>query len=121
MAIICFAHILTLQAGPSIETRFSGPDSVDGNMALCLELIQSLRRTFSHQADVRALVLEGLPSIVKRNDRLRDAVLDLLSGQLSAYVNQRGLEDEFGGPPVALGKCLQGRVSSWVEIPCCFE
>ena len=97
----------SLQAGPSIETRFSGPDSSDGNMALCLELIQSLRRTFSHQADVRALVLEGLPSIVKRNDRLRDSVLDLLSGQFSTYVNQRGLEDEFGGPPLALGNCLQ--------------
>ena len=58
-----------------VNPRFSGPssadDGVDGNMALCLELLQSLQRTFSHQADVRDLVLEGLPSIVKRNDRLR--------------------------------------------------
>ena len=33
--------------------------------------------------------------------------MDLLVGRLSTYVNQRGLEDEFGGPPVALDKCVQ--------------
>ena len=36
-----------------------------------------------------------------------EAVLDLLVGRLSTYVNQRGLDDEFGGPPVALEKCVQ--------------
>ena len=38
---------------------------------------------------------------------ISEAVLDLLVGRLSTYVNQRGLDDEFGGPPVALEKCVQ--------------
>lgn len=72
------------------------------NSTLCLEVIRNLRRCLSQQADVRFILYSGLYSVLNKNSKLQEPILDLLLNQFKKYYEAA----EDVNPPIQLQKCL---------------
>ncbi|XP_069767300.1 Fanconi anemia group I protein isoform X2 [Narcine bancroftii] len=76
--------------------------NVSTNEALCLEILGSLRRCLSQQADVRLMLYEGLFDVLRRNSQLANTILQTLLSQLNRYYE---LEEDLL-PPLKLESCI---------------
>uniref|UniRef100_W5NBC0 FA complementation group I n=1 Tax=Lepisosteus oculatus TaxID=7918 RepID=W5NBC0_LEPOC len=72
------------------------------NEAFCLEILGSLRRCLSQQADVRLLLYEGFHGVLRRNSQLASSVLQTLLSQLKRYYEPE--QDLL--PPLKLEGCI---------------
>ncbi|XP_077174007.1 Fanconi anemia group I protein isoform X2 [Paroedura picta] len=72
------------------------------NEAFCLEILGSLRRCLSQQADVRLLLYEGFYDVLRRNSQLSSSVLKTLLSQIKRYYEPE--QDLL--PPLKLEGCL---------------
>ncbi|KAM6304685.1 Fanconi anemia group I protein [Podargus strigoides] len=75
------------------------------NEALCLEVLGSLRRCFSQQADVRLMLYEGFYEVLRRNSRLASSIMEILSSQIKQYY----LPQSDLLPPLKLEGCIMAR------------
>ncbi|XP_058854993.1 Fanconi anemia group I protein-like isoform X1 [Acipenser ruthenus] len=72
------------------------------NETFCLEILGSLRRCLSQQADVRLLLYEGFHDVLRRNSQLASSILQTLLSQLKRYYEPE--QDLL--PPVKLEGCI---------------
>ncbi|XP_008118382.2 Fanconi anemia group I protein isoform X1 [Anolis carolinensis] len=72
------------------------------NEAFCLEILGSLRRCLSQQADVRLMLYEGFYDVLRRNSQLSNSVLDMLLSQMKWYYET---EPDLL-PPIKLEGCI---------------
>ncbi|XP_058012407.1 Fanconi anemia group I protein isoform X4 [Ahaetulla prasina] len=72
------------------------------NEAFCLEILGSLRRCLSQQADVRLTLYEGFYDVLRRNSQLSHSILDMLLSQIKQYYEA---EPDLL-PPLKLEKCI---------------
>ncbi|KPP67360.1 Fanconi anemia group I protein-like [Scleropages formosus] len=81
-----------------VHSRYSSA----ANEAFCLEILGSLRRCLSQQADVRLMLYEGFHDVLRRNSQLSSSVLQTLLSQLRRYYEP---EPDLL-PPLKLEKCI---------------
>ncbi|XP_010002365.1 PREDICTED: Fanconi anemia group I protein, partial [Chaetura pelagica] len=55
------------------------------NEAFCLEILGSLRRCLSQQADVRLMLYEGFYDVLRRNSQLASSIMETLLSQIKQY------------------------------------
>ncbi|MBN3282945.1 FANCI protein, partial [Polyodon spathula] len=72
------------------------------NETFCLEILGSLRRCLSQQADVRLMLYEGFHDVLRRNSQLASSILQTLLSQLKRYYEPE--QDLL--PPVKLEGCI---------------
>ncbi|OCT89735.1 FA complementation group I L homeolog isoform X1 [Xenopus laevis] len=72
------------------------------NEAFCLEILGSLRRCLSQQADVRLMLYEGFYDVLRRNSQLASSVMQTLLSQLKRYYEP---EPDLL-PPLKLEGCI---------------
>ncbi|XP_076330495.1 Fanconi anemia complementation group I isoform X3 [Tachypleus tridentatus] len=73
------------------------------NEAVCLELLGTLKRALTQQADVKNLLYQGLYDVLCKNPQISEAILELLMTQFHRYY-------EFAediSPPLKLNSCIQ--------------
>ncbi|XP_023568100.1 Fanconi anemia group I protein, partial [Octodon degus] len=93
------------------------------NETFCLEIIDSLRRCLSQQADVRIMLYEGFYDVLRRNSQLANSVMQTLLSQLKQFYEPK--PDLL--PPLKLEACVlvQGDQISLQEpldyLLCCIE
>ncbi|GJQ77090.1 FANCI [Trypoxylus dichotomus] len=78
----------------------SSQPSVFSNEALCLEVLNILRRCYMQQTDIRSKLYEGLNDAVNQNSDLALPVLNVLWSQFLKYYN----DDEETLPPIDFSK-----------------
>uniref|UniRef100_A0A4W3I963 FA complementation group I n=1 Tax=Callorhinchus milii TaxID=7868 RepID=A0A4W3I963_CALMI len=81
-----------------VHTRYNA----SANEALCLEILGSLRRCLSQQADVRLMLYQGLFDVLRRNSQLANTILHTLLSQMKQYYEPG--EDLL--PPLKLEACI---------------
>ncbi|KAM9223995.1 Fanconi anemia group I protein [Leptosomus discolor] len=72
------------------------------NEAFCLEILGSLRRCLSQQADVRLMLYEGFYDVLRRNSQLASSVMEMLLSQIKQYY----LPQPDLLPPLKLEGCI---------------
>ncbi|XP_022251601.1 Fanconi anemia group I protein-like [Limulus polyphemus] len=77
--------------------------SIGSNEAVCLELLGTLRRALTQQADVRNLLYQGLNEVLCKNPQISEAILELLMAQFQRYYEFA----EDVSPPLKLDSCIQ--------------
>ncbi|KAK2834377.1 hypothetical protein Q7C36_015078 [Tachysurus vachellii] len=75
------------------------------NEAFCLEILSSLRRCLSQQADVRLMLYEGFHDVLRRNSQLAGSIMQTLLSQLRRYYEPE--QDLL--PPVKLESCISAQ------------
>ncbi|NXT36051.1 FANCI protein, partial [Pelecanoides urinatrix] len=75
------------------------------NEAFCLEILGSLRRCLSQQADVRLMLYEGFYDVLRRNSQLARSIMETLLSQIKQYyLTQPDLL-----PPLKLEGCIMAQ------------
>ncbi|XP_042328112.1 Fanconi anemia group I protein [Sceloporus undulatus] len=72
------------------------------NEAFCLEILGSLKRCLSQQADVRLMLYEGFYDVLRRNSQLSNSILHMLLSQMKRYYET---EPDLL-PPIKLEGCI---------------
>ncbi|KAH0620036.1 hypothetical protein JD844_014548 [Phrynosoma platyrhinos] len=72
------------------------------NEAFCLEILGSLKRCLSQQADVRLMLYEGFYDVLRRNSQLGNSILHMLLSQMKRYYET---EPDLL-PPIKLEGCI---------------
>ncbi|NXY82042.1 FANCI protein, partial [Alcedo cyanopectus] len=72
------------------------------NEAFCLEILGSLRRCLSQQADVRLMLYEGFYDVLRRNSQLASSIMETLLAQIKQYY----LPQPDLLPPLKLEGCI---------------
>ncbi|XP_069723350.1 Fanconi anemia group I protein isoform X3 [Phaenicophaeus curvirostris] len=75
------------------------------NEAFCLEILGSLRRCLSQQADVRLMLYEGFYDVLRRNSQLTSSVMEMLLSQIKQYY----LPQPDLLPPLKLEGCIMAQ------------
>ncbi|NXC17231.1 FANCI protein, partial [Corythaeola cristata] len=75
------------------------------NEAFCLEILGSLRRCLSQQADVRLMLYEGFYDVLRRNSQLASSVMEMLLSQIKQYY----LPQPDLLPPLKLERCIMAQ------------
>nr|XP_014340362.1 PREDICTED: Fanconi anemia group I protein [Latimeria chalumnae] len=75
----CSQAIGASQVQADVHMRYNSA----ANEAFCLEILGSLRRCLSQQADVRLMLYEGFYDVLRRNSQLSNSVLQTLLSQVS--------------------------------------
>ncbi|NXJ01298.1 FANCI protein, partial [Psophia crepitans] len=75
------------------------------NEAFCLEILGSLRRCLSQQADVRLMLYEGFYDVLRRNSQLASSIMETLLGQIKQYY----LPQPDLLPPLKLEGCIMAQ------------
>ncbi|NXX95285.1 FANCI protein, partial [Centropus bengalensis] len=75
------------------------------NEAFCLEILGSLRRCLSQQADVRLMLYEGFYDVLRRNSQLTSSVMEMLLCQIKQYY----LPQPDLLPPLKLEGCIMAQ------------
>ncbi|NXQ95124.1 FANCI protein, partial [Sagittarius serpentarius] len=75
------------------------------NEAFCLEILGSLRRCLSQQADVRLMLYEGFYDVLRRNSQLARSVMETLLSQIKQYY----LPQPDLLPPLKLEGCIMAQ------------
>ncbi|XP_078097436.1 Fanconi anemia group I protein isoform X2 [Mustelus asterias] len=94
----CTQSLTASQVQVDVHMRYNA----SANEALCLEILGSLRRCLSQQADVRLMLYEGLFDVLRRNSQLADTILQTLLSQLKRYYE---VEEDLL-PPFKLEGCI---------------
>ncbi|XP_063170503.1 Fanconi anemia group I protein isoform X2 [Candoia aspera] len=97
----CSQAIGASQAQVDVHTRYNSA----ANEAFCLEILGSLRRCLSQQADVRLTLYEGFYDVLRRNSQLSHSILDMLLSQIKQYYEPEA--DLL--PPLKLEGCIQAQ------------
>lgn len=93
------------------------------NETFCLEIMDSLRRCLSQQADVRLMLYEGFYDVLQRNSQLANSIMQTLLSQLKQFYEPK--PDLL--PPLKLEACIltQGDKVSLQEpldyLLCCIQ
>uniref|UniRef100_H9YVR9 Fanconi anemia group I protein isoform 1 n=2 Tax=Macaca mulatta TaxID=9544 RepID=H9YVR9_MACMU len=93
------------------------------NETFCLEIMDSLRRCLSQQADVRLMLYEGFYDVLRRNSQLANSIMQTLLSQLKQFYEPK--PDLL--PPLKLEACIltQGDKVSLQEpldyLLCCIQ
>ncbi|XP_011929769.1 PREDICTED: Fanconi anemia group I protein isoform X5 [Cercocebus atys] len=93
------------------------------NETFCLEIMDSLRRCLSQQADVRLMLYEGFYDVLRRNSQLANSIMQTLLSQLKQFYEPK--PDLL--PPLKLEACIltQGDKISLQEpldyLLCCIQ
>ncbi|XP_066491115.1 Fanconi anemia group I protein [Tiliqua scincoides] len=77
----CSQAIGASQIQVDVHARYNSA----ANEAFCLEILGSLRRCLSQQADVRLLLYEGFYDVLRRNSQLSNSILETLLSQIKRY------------------------------------
>ncbi|XP_019388724.1 PREDICTED: Fanconi anemia group I protein [Crocodylus porosus] len=72
------------------------------NEAFCLEILGSLKRCLSQQADVRLMLYEGFYDVLRRNSQLGNSIMETLLSQIKRYYEPQ--PDLL--PPLKLEGCI---------------
>ncbi|XP_067161960.1 Fanconi anemia group I protein isoform X2 [Apteryx mantelli] len=75
------------------------------NEAFCLEILGSLRRCLSQQADVRLMLYEGFYDVLRRNSQLASSIMQTLLSQIKQYY----LPQPDLLPPLKLEGCIMAQ------------
>ncbi|KAL2300775.1 hypothetical protein Nmel_013664 [Mimus melanotis] len=75
------------------------------NEAFCLEILGSLRRCLSQQADVRLMLYEGFYDVLRRNSQLASSIMETLLSQIKQYY----LPQPDLLPPFKLEGCIMAQ------------
>ncbi|KAK2539429.1 Fanci [Columba livia] len=75
------------------------------NEAFCLEILGSLRRCLSQQADVRLMLYEGFYDVLRRNSQLASSIMEMLLSQIKQYY----LPQPDLLPPLKLEGCIMAQ------------
>uniref|UniRef100_UPI00398EAE1B Fanconi anemia group I protein isoform X2 n=1 Tax=Pristiophorus japonicus TaxID=55135 RepID=UPI00398EAE1B len=94
----CTQSLTASQVQVDVHMRYNA----SANESLCLEILGSLRRCLSQQADVRLMLYEGLFDVLRRNSQLANTILQTLLSQLKRYYE---LEEDLL-PPLKLESCI---------------
>ncbi|XP_058264608.1 Fanconi anemia group I protein isoform X2 [Hemibagrus wyckioides] len=89
------------QVQADIHSRYNAA----ANEAFCLEILSSLRRCLSQQADVRLMLYEGFHDVLRRNSQLAGSIMQTLLSQLRRYYEPE--QDLL--PPVKLEPCISAQ------------
>ncbi|XP_053320955.1 Fanconi anemia group I protein [Spea bombifrons] len=94
----CSQAIGASQVQVDVHARYNSA----ANEAFCLEILGSLRRCLSQQADVRLILYEGFYDVLRRNSQLSGSIMQTLLSQLKRYY-----EPELDLlPPLKLEGCI---------------
>ncbi|XP_069480410.1 Fanconi anemia group I protein isoform X2 [Ambystoma mexicanum] len=94
----CSQAIGASQVQVDVHMRYNSA----ANEAFCLEILGSLRRCLSQQADVRLMLYEGFYDVLRRNSQLADSIMQTLLSQLQRYFEPK--PDLL--PPLKLEGCI---------------
>ncbi|XP_069078793.1 Fanconi anemia group I protein isoform X1 [Pleurodeles waltl] len=94
----CSQAIGASQVQVDVHMRYNSA----ANEAFCLEILGSLRRCLSQQADVRFMLYEGFYDVLRRNSQLADSIMQTLMLQLKRYFEPK--PDLL--PPLKLEACI---------------
>ncbi|XP_062998739.1 Fanconi anemia group I protein [Elgaria multicarinata webbii] len=94
----CSQAIGASQVQVDVHTRYNAA----ANEAFCLEILGSLRRCLSQQADVRLMLYEGFYDVLRRNSQLSNSILETLLSQIKRYYEP---EPDLL-PPIKLEGCI---------------
>uniref|UniRef100_A0AAX7UE89 FA complementation group I n=1 Tax=Astatotilapia calliptera TaxID=8154 RepID=A0AAX7UE89_ASTCA len=94
----CSQAISSSQIQVDVHSRYNSA----ANEAFCLEILSSLRRCLSQQADVRLMLYEGFFDVLRRNSQLASSIMQTLLSQLKRYYEPE--QDLL--PPVKLEPCI---------------
>ncbi|KAG7238146.1 hypothetical protein INR49_030209 [Caranx melampygus] len=94
----CSQTISSSQVQVDVHSRYNSA----ANEAFCLEILSSLRRCLSQQADVRLMLYEGFYDVLRRNSQLASSIIQTLFSQLKRYYEPE--QDLL--PPVKLEPCI---------------
>ncbi|XP_011605603.1 Fanconi anemia group I protein isoform X1 [Takifugu rubripes] len=94
----CSQAVTASQVQVDVHSRYNAA----ANEAFCLEILSSLRRCLSQQADVRLILYEGFYDVLRRNSQLSSSIMQTLLSQLKRYYEPE--EDLL--PPVKLEPCI---------------
>uniref|UniRef100_H3D3N5 FA complementation group I n=1 Tax=Tetraodon nigroviridis TaxID=99883 RepID=H3D3N5_TETNG len=94
----CSQAVTASQVQVDVHSRYNAA----ANEAFCLEILSSLRRCLSQQADVRLLLYEGFYDVLRRNSQLSSSVMQTLLSQVKRYYEPE--KDLL--PPVKLEPCI---------------
>ncbi|XP_029430522.1 Fanconi anemia group I protein [Rhinatrema bivittatum] len=94
----CSQAIGASQVQADIHLRYNAA----ANEAFCLEILSSLRRCLTQQADVRLMLYEGFYDVLRRNSQLASSIMQTLLSQLKRYYEPEA--DLL--PPVKLEGCI---------------
>ncbi|XP_062847269.1 Fanconi anemia group I protein [Trichomycterus rosablanca] len=89
------------QVQADVHSRYNAA----ANEAFCLEILSSLRRCLSQQADVRLMLYEGFPDVLRRNSQLAGSIMQTLLSQLKRFYEP---EPDLL-PPVKLESCISAQ------------
>ncbi|XP_060770995.1 Fanconi anemia group I protein isoform X2 [Neoarius graeffei] len=89
------------QVQADVHSRYNAA----ANEAFCLEIMSSLRRCLSQQADVRLMLYEGFHDVLRRNSQLVGSIMHTLLSQLKRYYEPE--QDLL--PPVKLESCINAQ------------
>ncbi|XP_061450761.1 Fanconi anemia group I protein isoform X2 [Rhineura floridana] len=85
-----------------VQVDVHTPYNSAANEAFCLEILGSLRRCLSQQADVRFMLYEGYYDVLRRNSQLSNSILEMLLSQIKRYYEA---EPDLL-PPLKLEGCI---------------
>ncbi|XP_071359048.1 Fanconi anemia group I protein [Trachinotus anak] len=94
----CSQTVSSSQIQVDVHSRYNSA----ANEAFCLEILSSLRRCLSQQADVRLMLYEGFYDVLRRNSQLASSIMQTLFTQLRRYYEPE--QDLL--PPVKLEPCI---------------
>uniref|UniRef100_A0A3Q3XBG5 Uncharacterized protein n=1 Tax=Mola mola TaxID=94237 RepID=A0A3Q3XBG5_MOLML len=94
----CSQTVSSSQIQVDVHSRYNSA----ANEAFCLEILSSLRRCLSQQADVRLMLYEGFYDVLRRNSQLASTIMQTLFSQLRRYYEPE--QDLL--PPVKLEPCI---------------
>ncbi|XP_036909535.1 Fanconi anemia group I protein [Sturnira hondurensis] len=94
----CSQPVSLSQVHVDVHSRYSSA----ANEAFCLEIMDSLRRCLSQQADVRLMLYEGFYDVLRRNSQLASSIMQTLLSQLKQFYEPQA--DVL--PPLKLEACI---------------
>ncbi|TSK45830.1 Fanconi anemia group I protein [Bagarius yarrelli] len=97
----CSQALTSSQIQADVHSRYNAA----ANEAFCLEILSSLRRCLSQQADVRLMLYEGFHDVLRRNSQLAGSIMQTLLSQLRRYYEPE--QDLL--PPVKLESCISAQ------------
>lgn len=98
------------------RSGYNSQQNAFSNEALCLEILNILKRCYMQQADVRCRLYTGLNDVVKQNPDLSLPILTLLWSHFLKYYN----EGQNTLPPVDFTKLLSVRDTEIIIQVCHF-
>ncbi|XP_036787922.2 Fanconi anemia group I protein [Manis pentadactyla] len=94
----CSQSIGASQVHVDVHSRYNSV----ANETFCLEIMDSLRRCLSQQADVRLMLYEGFYDVLRRNSQLANSIMQTLLSQLKQFYEPK--PDVL--PPLKLEACI---------------